>query len=100
MRSAGSAPHRISESWNLAVWSPDGRLLLTQTKIVDIATGASVDIGQERMIDATFAPDGRSIIYRTFDQGKGTISMIDVDGTNRRKLSESCCMFAVSPLSK
>jgi Tol biopolymer transport system component len=50
------------------------------------------------MLDATFAPDGRSIIYRTSQQTNGTISAIDVDGKHRRKLLDTHSLFTVSPL--
>lgn len=97
----GSKPRRITGTWNLAAWSPDGRFLLANSRVVDIASGATVQLaepGPITMLDATFAPDGRSIIYRTMNEGNGTISAIDVDGKNRRKLSDTCCAFVVSPL--
>jgi Tol biopolymer transport system component len=78
-------------------WSPDGRLLATGSTIVNVATGATVVLGKEYMIDMTFAPDGRSVIYRTADQGKGTISSINIDGTNRHRLADGFS-FVVSPL--
>ena len=47
------------------------------------------------MLDCTVAPDGRSVIFRTSDQGKGAIWAIDVDGSKRRKLAEGS--FFASP---
>jgi len=97
----GSQRRRITGTWNLVAWSPDGKSVLTNSRIVNVATGAAVqlvDPGPIVMLDATFAPDGRSIIYRTSQQTNGTISAIDVDGKHRRKLLDTHSLFTVSPL--
>jgi Tol biopolymer transport system component len=103
VRPDGSAPRRIQQGYAAGAWSPDGRFLLIGSQIVNVGTGATLDLdsdgNKERTYDATFAPDGRSIIYRTSDQARGTISAIDVDGKNRRKLIDIRRPgFAVSPL--
>jgi Tol biopolymer transport system component len=88
MRPDGTGARRVSARVGPTVgWSPDGRFVLTGSQVIGLATGAAVDLGKE-VADAIFAPDGRSVIYRTFDQGRSTISAVDVDGTNRRKVAE------------
>jgi Tol biopolymer transport system component len=69
---------------------------------VDVTTGATIELGTG-MMDQTFTPDGRSVIYRTSRADGGGIYAVDVDGTNRRKLTDSpegTVSFTVSPLLK
>jgi hypothetical protein len=111
IRPDGSAPRRIWPAQSSADWSPDGRFLLIASHIVTVENGTTIDLGG--LGEATFSPDGRSIIYgrdsdqgRGSDQGKGSIGTIDVNGKNRRSLIEVCSSscaassryFAVSPL--
>jgi Tol biopolymer transport system component len=96
----GTAPRQVAPFWGPTVaWSPDARFLVTGSTIVNVTTGATVDLGKEYFIDVTFTPDGRSVIYRTADQGRGTISSINIDGTNRHKLADGFS-FVVSPLRR
>ena len=100
VRPDGTASRRVAPFFGPTVaWSPDGRSLVTSSAIVNVTTGATVDLGKEYMIDVTFAPDGRSVIYRTVDKGMGTIRSIDIDGTNRHKLADGFS-FVVSPLRR
>jgi len=88
MRPDGTGARLVSANVGPTVgWSPDGRFILTGSKVIEVATGAAVDLGKV-VADGTFAPDGRSVIYWAFDQGKSTISAVDVDGTNRRKVAD------------
>lgn len=100
----GSAPRRVySELAQRVSWSPDGRSLLVVSNlshIVDVTTGATSELGNG-MMDPTFAPDGHCVIYRTFEAGVGSVFAVDVNGTNRRKLTANpngASLFAVSPL--
>ena len=114
MESSGGTPRRIfSGSTNnvLPTWSPSGGLIAFlgasrwnsatagfNSRRLKVASGAAVALGS--VFDATFAPDGRSFVYRGFDEKqKGVIVAVDVDGTNRHKLAEALG-FAVSPLPK
>ena len=99
----GSAPRRIYSGLAQRVsWSPDGRSLLVAfnpSRIVDVTTGATSELG-DGMMDATFTPDGRGVIYRTSAANVGGIYAVDVNGTNRRKLianPDSPSSFTVSP---
>jgi Tol biopolymer transport system component len=103
IRTDGSAPRRISSALaQRASWSPDGRFILIAgpNQIIDTTTGATVELGPG-MMDPTFTPDGRSVIYRTLEAGTGNIFGVDVNGTNRRKLTDNptgASLFTVSPL--
>jgi WD40 repeat protein len=106
VRPDGTMPRRVSPLYGPTVtWSPDGRLLSIcrstagGSQIIEAATGKATLLGNDAMLDCTVAPDGRSVIFRTSDQGKGAIWAIDVDGSKRRKLVEGS-FFAVSPLLK
>ena len=103
IRPDGSAPRRISSALaQRASWSPDGRFILIAgpNQIIDTTTDATVELGPG-MMDPTFTPDGRRVIYRTLEAGTGNIFSVDVNGTNRRKLTDNptgVSLFTVSPL--
>jgi hypothetical protein len=40
--------------------------------ILDVTKGAVTELG-DVLLDATFAPDGRNVLYRTFDQDDSSI---------------------------
>jgi Tol biopolymer transport system component len=98
VRPDGSARRRIwpglAES---ATWSPDSRFVLVRSDsapIIELSTNATTELGSG-MLDATFTPDGRRVIYRT-PGPVGPVYAVDVNGSNRRKLADAFS-FAVSP---
>ena len=101
VRGDGTAPRRISPVLAQSVtWSPDARFVLVRSAtnpIVDVSSGTTVaEVGAG--LDATFTPDGRSVVYRIADAPPyGGVYVIEADATNRRKLADSP-FFAVSPL--
>jgi Tol biopolymer transport system component len=80
-------------------WSPDGRYLLVHSSpivLLEMTTGAVTKLGHG-WLDATFAPDGRSVLYRTFDQDDSSIYACDLRSGSRKKLMPGS-LFTLSPL--
>src|SRR5436190_4074549 len=74
------APRRVTTDggiWRFnPVWSPDGKKLaygdkLERVRIVDVATGATTDVGQSKQEDITeytWSPDSRWLVYNMSDE--------------------------------
>jgi Tol biopolymer transport system component len=80
-------------------WSPDGRYLLVHSSpivFLDMTTGAVTKLGHG-WLNATFAPDGRSVLYRTFDEDDSIIYSVDLQSGSRKKLT-SGSLFSLSPV--
>ncbi|MBN1566886.1 MAG: PD40 domain-containing protein [Acidobacteria bacterium] len=90
------------------LWSPDGSMLLLQSantaslidpngqKRVLLSAGS----GSRSIANATFAPDGRRIIFCSNDDGVWRIYSMDLDGRNRKTITirTSSSNFCLSPL--
>jgi Tol biopolymer transport system component len=101
MRPDGSDVRRI---WIIArdvTWSPDGRSVLVvgaSPAIVDVATRAAIALEHD-IVGATFAPDGRSILFRTTTAGDRSLYLYDLANRTPRKLAATSS-FAASPLRR
>ena len=76
---------------NLTDWSDDGRTLAGDdglgVSLVDIESGRVTRLGDGQ--DASLSPDGRQVVfddYREEDEGGADLWLMDVDGSNRRRL--------------
>jgi Tol biopolymer transport system component len=105
MKPDGSGARRIWAALaSGGVWSPDGTDLLIHSSpstLVDVATGAATKPLPQGALDGTFAPDGRSILYRLREEGPQaawSIYAIDLQGQNGQRLTSSASTFSVSPL--
>jgi Tol biopolymer transport system component len=104
MNPDGSGIRQISTDITSGVeWSPDGTHLLIRTALVNVVTGATTTQFQQLGLDATFAPDGRAILYRSREAGSPpawSLSSVDLNGQNIQKLVPSISSFSVGPLRK
>jgi Tol biopolymer transport system component len=98
VRPDGSAPRRIWLGLAQSVtWSPNARFVLVRSDsapIIELSTDGTTELGSG-MLDATFTPDNRRVIYRTPGPA-GPVYAVDVNGRNRSKLADAFS-FAVSP---
>lgn len=79
-------------------WSPDGRHVLFTTEdsisssvwTVDVRTGGLQSIAKNRSYDATYAPDGNSVVFLTSTQqnAPGVIQQIKIDPKTGAPLGE------------
>ena len=95
MDADGINQRRVSRLLTTSVsWSPDNKNLLIRASRasyilnVDENYGTRLELGPGRVLDETFSPDGREVIYRSNADGKDQIYAIHVDGSGRRKLSD------------
>jgi Tol biopolymer transport system component len=76
---------------DLTDWSDDGRTLAgdngLRVSLVDIESGRVTRLGDGR--NASLSPDGRQVVfddYREEDEGGADLWLMDIDGSNRRRL--------------
>jgi Tol biopolymer transport system component len=97
-------PGRDQPGAGRADWSPDGRTIVfnendCQIRLID-ADGSNLrevpgepgyTLGTDLCeADPSFTPDGRSIVYGRFDGQAEHIWRVDLDGTNRRLVTDAC----------
>lgn len=89
-------------------WSPDGKLL---TMVVDMSSDGSTDIFTSdfqspplRLTNVTgadlypaFSPDGRYIAYTGYGYGSPQIYLMNVDGTEQRRLTGQKALVNLNP---
>jgi TolB protein len=104
IRPDGSGIRQISRARASNVeWSPDGTHLLIGTALVNVSTGETTTQFQELGLDATFAPDGKTILYRSRDAGtppSWSIFSVDLTGQNTQKIASAATSFSAGPLKK
>lgn len=104
----GANQRRISGLLTSRVlWSPDGKSVLIRasrdTYIINVEGNGEtkLSLGSGRVLDEVFSPDGRDVLYRCNEAGRDKIYAMNVDGSDRRMLSDNAgeeSLFAVSPL--
>jgi len=104
MRPDGSIERQIGTSQGYVAWSPDGRhvlvIRLSVTVLMDATTGTATEL-EKGAVDATFAPDSRSVVYRLLEAGGFNLYAVDLQGQNRKRLTDDPgdpMMFSLSPL--
>jgi TolB protein len=98
----GSEPRQLSPGSTSDVqWSPDGTQVLIGAAVVDATTGALVHEFTRLGLDPRFSPDGKAILFRTYDSGSatGNIFSTDLQEKNPRRLA-SGTSFSVGPITK
>jgi Tol biopolymer transport system component len=107
MNPDGSELTRVSASPTTAVrFSPDGKRIVVTAQggsYVANIDGTNVYPIREtrgRILDATFAPDGRRIIYRVHVGLQDVLTAVNIDGTDPQTIAENIgerIVFAVAP---
>ncbi|PKN92615.1 MAG: hypothetical protein CVU44_13210 [Chloroflexi bacterium HGW-Chloroflexi-6] len=80
------------------VWSPDGKSLLVHTdqqgtwnvELIDVESGAASFVLDEALAQAIWSPDGSQIAFVASGDinNQPPVEVVNIDGTNRRVLSE------------
>ncbi len=87
-------------------WSRDGkRLLIMSAAGIYLATAdawkpVKINAGTDRPLDAAFTPDGKSIMFRSHDEGEWQLYTISLEGGTRRRITSrmSAASYCLSPL--
>lgn len=104
----GSGRKRVTdEVVFFPTWSLDSSLLLLQSdngvRLVD-PDGKKPDVvlstGLRRVVNATFTPDGKGVMFCSDDEGAWNIYSIGLDGKNRKKITgkTNTSNFCLSPM--
>lgn len=107
--SGGAGQRRLAKGTvSYVMWAPDGSMLLLQSpntaRLIDPEGQRQVLLsaraGLRSIVNASFAPDGRRIVFCSDDDGLWRIYSMGLDGQNRKTITirTSSSNFCVSPL--
>lgn len=108
MNADGSDTKRVSSlAASSLAWSPDSRHVLVTGQgsgyvwNADGSKSVMLPTQSGRILDASFSPDGKRVLYRAHEGPRDKIYAVNIDGSNWHTVIEAMgehALFAVSPL--